>query len=101
MRPPRKLYSATDAAGMLGCGEKQLRWLVTTGRLVPVILSRRRMFTEADIDRLIQESRSPCPQSIAAPAARFGGSMSLSTVVGFDAARKQRIARRRNESRRS
>jgi excisionase family DNA binding protein len=89
---PRRLYSPEEAADMLDISTKQLLAEVRAGRLLYILVGKRRKFDVQDLERYIESRRVPCPQSTAAGAVRSFGSPTPSTVIGFAEARKRATA---------
>ncbi len=91
-KPERLLYSKSEAAAMLGISGKTLLAAVRSGNLRFVRIGARRFFALSDLEEFI-DSRRQGWASTAESARGTGTTISLSRVVGFEAARKRAIER--------
>ena len=88
-------FTIPGAARRIGCGEKKVRAEVKAGRLPTVLVGDQTRILYSDIHKYLADRRRTACPSTDAKARRSGGTISPSTVVGFEEARRLRPARTR------
>jgi Helix-turn-helix domain len=100
---PTKLRTSREAAELLRCSLKTLKGYVETGAIRYVTIGHgarrpRRMFTDGDLDALIEsQARKDAPEcpSSAIRARHISGSTSNGEVIAFSAQPRPKPAARR------
>jgi hypothetical protein len=90
--------SQGKAAERAGLSVKALRAEVRLGNLRFVIIGKRKYFTAEDLAEFKERKRAECP-SVAAPGRHGTGTISRSTVIGFEEAVRRTTASSRRRSR--
>jgi hypothetical protein len=83
--------SQGKAAERAGISVRALRAEVQLGNLRFVIIGKRKYFTAEDLAEFKERKRAQCP-SVAAPARLGTGTISRSTVIGFEEAVRRTTA---------
>ena len=83
-------FTIPGAARRIGCGEKKVRAEVKAGRLPTVLVGDQTRILYSDIHKYLADRRRTACPSTDAKARRSGGTISPSTVVGFEEARRLR-----------